>query len=211
MEKAKLLQYWKKNSIIKDEDVLKAFNNVPREIFVRKEHKKEAYGDYPLSIGHSQTISQPTTVMIMTQSLEPEKGQKVLEIGAGSGWQAAIISKIVGNEGRVITTEIIPELAEFAKNNLKRAGINNVEVIQCDGSVGYQKEAPYDRIIITAACPKIPSVLIEQLKTDGIIIAPVGSLIFGQEMIKLRKTKSGTEQENLGSFVFVPLKGKHGF
>ena len=211
MEKQRLIDYWRKSGTIKDEKLLKAFEEVPREIFIRNGFEEEAYGDYPLPIGSGQTISQPTTVMIMTQALELKEGQKVLEIGAGSGWQAAIIGKIVGKKGKVITTEIIPELAEFAKNNIKKAKINNVKVINYDGSQGYKKEAPYDRCIITAACPEIPPLIIEQLKEDGILVAPVGSLAFGQNMTKLRKTSSGIETELLGSFVFVPLKGKYGY
>lgn len=211
MEKQQLIDYWKISGTITDEKLLKAFNEVPRELFIRDGFEEEAYGDYPLPIGGGQTISQPTTVMLMTQALELKEGQKVLEVGAGSGWQAAIIGKIVGNKGKVITTEIIPELAEFAGNNIKKAKIRNVEVINYDGSQGYEKEAPYDRVIITAACPKIPPPLINQLKNNGIIVAPVGSLVFGQDMLKLRKTKLGIEQESLGSFVFVPLKGKYGY
>ncbi len=111
----------------------------------------------------------------------------------------------------MITTEIIPELAEFAKENLKKAGIRNVEVLNYDGSQGYEKEAPFQRIIITAACPEIPKPLVEQLDDDGILIAPVGPKFFGQDMIKLIKTKSGITTKSLGSFVFVPLKGKHGY
>jgi len=143
MEKQRLIDYWRKSGTIKDEKLLKAFEEVPREIFIRNGFEEEAYGDYPLPIGSGQTISQPTTVMIMTRALELKEGQKVLEIGTGSGWQAAIIGKIVGKKGKVITTEIIPELAEFAKNNIKKAKINNVKVINYDGSQGYKKEAPY--------------------------------------------------------------------
>jgi len=209
--KQKLIDYWKRSGTIKDEKLLNAFKEVPRELFIKDGFEEEAYGDYPLPIGSGQTISQPTTVMLMTQALELKQGQKVLEVGAGLGWQAAIIGKIIGNKGKVITTEIIPELAEFAKNNIKKAKIKNVEVINYDGSQGYKKEAPYDRCIITAACPKIPPPLINQLKTGGILVAPVGSLVFGQDMVKLRKIKAGIEKESLGSFVFVPLKGKYGY
>lgn len=211
MEKQQLIEYWKRSRIITDEKLLKAFNDVPRELFIKDGFEEEAYGDYPLPIGEGQTISQPTTVMLMTQALELKEGNKVLEVGAGSGWQAAIIAKIIGKKGKVITTEIIPELAEFAKNNIKKAKINNVEVINYDGSQGYKKEAPYDRVIITAACPQIPPPLIGQLKTGGILVAPVGSLVFGQDMLKLRKTSSGVTTQSLGSFVFVPLKGKYGY
>ena len=208
--KHKLIEHWQRLSIIKDKKVIDAFKKVPREYFIRDGYETEAYGDYPLPIGMGQTISQPTTVMIMTEALEVKKGQKILEVGAGSGYQAAILSKLVGKKGKIITTEFIPELAEFAAYNLKKAKIKNVEVIHYDGSQGYEKEMPYDRIIVTAACPGIPKPLIEQLKDQGIIIAPVGSF-FGQDMVKGVKKKGKLETENLGSFVFVPLKGKYGY
>jgi len=211
MQKQRLIDYWRKTGTITDEKLLKAFNEVPRELFIKDGFEEEAYGDYPLPIGEGQTISQPTTVMLMTQALELKENQKVLEVGAGSGWQAAIIAKIIGKKGKVITTEIIPELAEFAKKNIEKAKIKNVDVINYDGSQGYKKEAPYDRIIITAACPRIPPPIIKQLKIGGIIVAPVGSLVFGQDMLKLRKTKTGITTQSLGSFVFVPLKGKYGY
>ena len=206
-----LIKCWKSSGIITDQKLLKAFKEVPRELFIKDGFEEEAYGDYPLPIGQGQTISQPTTVMIMTQALELEPGNKVLEVGAGSGWQAALIGKIVGPKGKVITTEIIKELAEFAKNNINKAKIKNVNVINYDGSQGYKKQTPYDRIIVTAACPEIPKPLIQQLKNNGILVAPVGSLTFGQNMIKLTKTKSGVTTKSLGSFVFVPLKGKYGY
>ncbi len=211
IEKQQLIDYWRKSGTITDERLLKAFQEVPRELFITKGFEEQTYVDHPSPIGYKQTISQPTTVMLMTQALELKEGQKVLEVGAGSGWQAALIGKIVGNKGKVITTEIIPELTEFAKNNISKAKIKNVEVINYDGSQGYKKESPFQRIIITAACPKIPPPLIEQLDNNGILVAPVGSLVFGQNMIKLRKTSSGIEKESLGSFVFVPLKGKYGY
>jgi len=163
-----------------------------------------------LPIGYEQTISQPTTVLIMTEALELKKGQKVLEVGAGSGYQAALIGNLVGAKGKVITTEIIPELAKFAKANLKKAKIKNAFVVEYDGSQGYGKEAPYDRIIVTAACPEIPKPLVDQLKEGGIIIAPVGSFL-GQKMVKGTKRKGGLETYSLGDFVFVPLKGKYGY
>ena len=205
--KEQLANYWESSGIINDKQLIKAFMGVSREVFARS---RDAYGDYPLPIGHGQTISQPTTVMIMTQALELKQGDNVLEVGAGSGYQAAIIAKMVGS-GSVVCTEIISELVLFAKENLKKAGINNVKVIGWDGSKGYKKGAPYDKIIVSAACPKIPEPLVEQLKEGGILVAPVGSLIFGQKMIKAKKVKGKLEEHNLGSFVFVPLKGEYGF
>lgn len=195
--------------MIKDMKVIDAFKEVKRDSFMKPEHKEEAYGDYPLPIGEGQTISQPTTVMLMTEALELKEGHKVLEVGSGSGYQAAIISKIVGEKGKVVSTEIIPELAEFAKRNLENAGIKNVEVINSDGSKGYKKEAPYDRILVAAASPRIPKALVSQLKENGIIIIPVGDLN-EQTMIKGTKKNSRLIEENLGQFMFVPLKGKYG-
>ncbi|HLC62553.1 MAG TPA: protein-L-isoaspartate(D-aspartate) O-methyltransferase [Candidatus Nanoarchaeia archaeon] len=205
-QKQRLIEYWTSSGIIKDKKVIEAFKKVPREAFL-KDRKEGAYGDYPLPIEGGQTISQPTTVMIMTEALELKKGHKVLEIGSGSGYQAAIISKIIGNGGKLISTEIIPELAEFARNNIRKLKIKNIEIIKRDGSKGYAKAAPYDRIIVTAASPEIPRPLIRQLKENGIIIAPVGNLV-EQMMIKGIKKGSRLIKEEIGQFMFVPLKGK---
>lgn len=211
MDVKNLVGYWKRTGIIKDERLLKAFAEVPRELFVEERFRGEAYHDYPLPIGKSQTISQPSTAMVMTQALGLEEGNKVLEVGSGSGWQAALIARIVGKKGRVITTEIIPELAELAKNNIRKAGLRNVKVLNVDGSKGYKKEAPYDRCIVTAACPRVPHPLVEQLRMGGIMVIPVGSLVFGQDMLKITKTRSGLSRRSLGTFLFVPLKGKYGY
>ena len=209
-QKQKLIEHWISSGTIKDKRVIEAFKKILREKFIHTDKKNEAYGDYPVSIGEGQTISQPTTVMVMTEALELKKGQKVLEIGSGSGYQAAIIADIVGKNGKVISTEIIKELAEFASDNIKKLNIKNIEIIKHDGSKGYEKEAPYDRIIITAACPKIPKILISQLRENGIIIAPVGSML-EQVMIKGKKKNGKLIEEKLGNFMFVPLKGKYGY
>ncbi|MBL7055198.1 protein-L-isoaspartate(D-aspartate) O-methyltransferase [Candidatus Woesearchaeota archaeon] len=209
--KKRLIDYWQSSRIIKDKKVIEAFKAIPREKFIPQEQVKEAYGDYPLSIGKGQTSSQPTTVMLMTEALELKEGDKVLEIGAGSGYQAAIIAKIVGSKGKVITTEIIPELAEFAQKKIKKLKIKNVKIVNYDGSQGYKKQSPYDKIIVTAACPKVPPPLLEQLKGNGILVAPVGPVFLGQSMLRIRKIRNEFEEENLGSFAFVPLKGKYGY
>lgn len=124
--------------------------------------------------------------MVMTEALELEECHKVLEVGSGSGYQAAIIANIVGGKGKVISTEIINELAKFAQENIKKLKIKNIKVVKHDGSKGYKKEAPYDKIIVTAGCPEIPKPLTRRLKEDGIIVVPVGNL-FDQVMIKARK------------------------
>ena len=211
--KEHLIEHWISSGVVKDKRIIESFKKVPRENFIRKEHLDEAYGDYPLAIGEGQTISQPTTVMIMTQALELRKGYRVMEIGAGSGYQAAIIARIIGDKGKVYALELIPQLARLARKNLRKTRIKNVEVICTDGSKGYSKEAPYDRIIITAAAPKTPKHLLSQLKKGGILVAPVGPL-YGQEMIKIKKFDDKGKKlkiENLGDFIFVPLKGKKGF
>ncbi|MBI2575406.1 protein-L-isoaspartate(D-aspartate) O-methyltransferase [Candidatus Woesearchaeota archaeon] len=209
-QKRKLAEYWQETGLVTDKKAIKAFMGVPREMFVPEHYRAESYGDYPLPLPSGQTISQPTTVMIITQALELHTGQKVLEVGAGSGYQAAIIAEMVGSKGTVYATEIIPELAALAGQNLKMAGIKNVKVMCMDGSRGYEKAAPYDRIVVSAACSEIPKPLAEQLKEEGIIVAPVGNSWQGQQLIKARKKNGRLETENLGDFVFVPLKGKHG-
>ena len=200
-----LIKKWKENKIIKDLEVEKAFLKADRKYFVPEEYKNKVYHDYPLHIGFQQTISQPTTVAIMTQALEVKKGQKILDIGSGSGWQAAVLSFLIGNKGKVITIEYVKELAELAKKNLEKLKIKNVEIIHGDGNNGHKKEAPYDRIIMAAYSGDFPKDLIKQLKEDGIIIGPLGTE-YSQEMIKARKTGKKLLRENLGNFIFVPLK-----
>ncbi len=202
--KSSLISFWKENKIIHSEKLLEAFRKVPREKFILKEYKEQAYEDIALPLIKGQTISQPTTIMLMTQALDIKQDNKVLEIGSGSGYQAAILSYLAKD---VITTEIIPELFEYAKKNLK--SYKNVKVIKAEENLlGYPKESPYDRIIVTAASPDIPKTLLEQLKSGGILVIPVGK--FSQEMLVIKKEKE-LKIKNLGSFVFVPLKGKYGF
>ncbi len=202
-QKEKLIGYWRTSGIIKDEAVIEAFRKVNREEFVPPEMKYHAYDDDALPLFEGQTISQPTTVMIMTQALEVKNGMKVFEVGTGSGYQAAILSNLVGPEGLVITTEILPSLHKFAKNNLK--SYKNVIVLKGDGTYGNDKEAPYDRVIVTAAAPEIATELQDQLKLGGIIVAPIGPAHV-QEMMKMKKTKKGFVKESLGEFVFVLLQ-----
>lgn len=204
-----LADYWQSTRTVTDKKVIEAFLKVPREFFVLSGFEKEAYADVPLPIHAEQTISQPTTVAIMLEALELKEGMKVLEIGAGSGYNAALIATIVGKEGKVYTMEFVKELADFAQKNLKRAGINNAVVVHGDGSKGFERRAPYDRIIVTAAAPSIPEALAKQLKEGGIIVIPVGDA-YMQHVVKARKVKGKLETQDLGEFIFVPLKGKYG-
>jgi protein-L-isoaspartate(D-aspartate) O-methyltransferase len=187
---------------LKTPRVIKAFEKVPREEFVLPKGRDYAYADTPQGIGYGQTISAPHMVAIMTELLEPKPKDKVLEVGTGSGYQAAILSKLVKI---IYTTELTPELVEFSRANLQRAGCKNVKVIQGDGSKGYPKEAPYDKIIVTCACPEIPRPLIEQLKQDGILIVPVGGA-WMQDLKLYKKTKKDVEEKSYGGCVFVPLR-----
>ncbi len=183
---------------LKSKEVISAFRKVPREGFVLPKYMEYAYANEPLPIPEGQTISQPLTVATMTEALQPRKGDKILEVGSGSGYQASILSVITGSKGRVITTERIKKLCEFAKNNLRE--YRNVTVVHCDGSKGYEKEAPYDRIIVTASADRIPDELIRQLKPEGRLVIPVGN-----EMFLLEKKDNKIEKTFLGYYAFVPL------
>jgi len=195
---------------IEDEKVLEAFGKIPRHLFVPKEELDLAYHNIPLEVAKGQTISQPYTIAVMLEALELKKGDKVLEVGSCSGYNAALIAHIIGEKGFVYTTEIVPELVAISEHNLNKMKIKNIKIIATDGSLGWPENAPYDKIIITAACPKIPPPLIEQLKEKGIIVAPVGPR-FSQRMIKAVKEKEKLKHESLGFFMFVPLRGKYGY
>ena len=203
-----LIKIMKNSGFLNDNKVELAIRKNPRHEFVPKSLLNRAYKDTPLSLMKKQTISQPSVVSRMTELLNVKKGQKILEIGSGSGWQSAILSFLIGN-GEVFSIDRHPELVEFAKENLNKLGIPNVNVILGDGSLGLLKKAPFDRIIITAACKKVPPPLFEQLSLDGLLIAPVGE--YPQSLILFKKTpQSIIEIKNQPGYVFVPLLGKFG-
>ena len=203
-----LIKTIKDYGFLTNEKVESAFRTIPRHEFVVPSELARAYYNEPLSIMNNQTISQPGVVSRMTEWLDIKDGQKILEIGTGSGWQTAILSYMVGN-GTVYSIERLPELVNFARENLEKLGIDNVHVILGDGSLGYPEKSPYDRIIITAACTEIPLPLLEQLDENGLIIAPVGDL--SQSMILLKKISGEiVEIKNESNYIFVPLLGKFG-
>ncbi|MGQ9555321.1 MAG: protein-L-isoaspartate(D-aspartate) O-methyltransferase [Anaerolineae bacterium] len=186
--------------------VLRAMHKVPRAEFVPEPYRQQAYGDYPLPIGHGQTISQPYIVGLMTQLLELRGGEKVLEIGTGSAYQAAVLAEIAAE---VYSIEIIPELAASAVERLARLGYSNVHVRLGDGNEGWPEQAPYDAIIITAAAPAIPPALLSQLKDGGVLVAPVGRASSLQVLQRLRKSDDNLECEEICTVAFVPLvRGK---
>ncbi len=187
------------------ESVKEAFLAVDRALFVPPRAESSAYYDSPLPIGHGQTISAPSVVAFMLEKLEIKKGMKVLELGTGSGYNTALISRLVGTRGKVFSLDIVPEVTEFAKKNLKK--YKNIELITVDGSCGYDKKAPFDRIMVTAAMPNIENhPLIKQLKPKGRLIAPVGTRMY-QDLILYSEGK----YEKVLPVVFVPLVGKCGF
>ena len=192
-------------------EIIAAFKKVPRHEFVPAGIRDYSYADQPLSIGQGQTISAPSMIAIMLESLDVRPGQKVFEIGAGSGYNAALIAEIVGRKGKVFTIERIPELADFGRANLERTGYGWVQVIVGDGTCGYEKEAPYDRILVTACAPELPEPLIKQLKVGGKLGAPVGQHYMFQTWVVAEKLKKGVKIHERGGCSFVPLVGKFGW
>jgi len=191
---------------VTDRDVLDAMERIPRHEFVPPQHRSQAYEDHPLPIGHGQTISQPYIVALMTQLLALEPGYRVLEIGTGSGYQAAILSEIVGE---VYTVEIIGALAAEASERLARLGYGNVHVRCADGYFGWEEHAPYDAIIVTAAADEVPPPLLEQLKDGGKLVVPVGPPGGYQTLWEITKAGSEIRKRDVTGVLFVPLTGSH--
>jgi protein-L-isoaspartate(D-aspartate) O-methyltransferase len=189
---------------IKDKRVLEVMRSIPRELFVPPESRHLAYEDRPLPIGYDQTISQPFIIALMTEALELKGDEKVLEVGSGSGYQTAILAKLARH---VITTERIKPLAEAARKALDGLGFTNVEVHVAEETLGWQKEAPYDAIMVTAGAPRVPPDLLAQLKIRGRMVIPVGSRYL-QELYKITKGRKKNVIENLGGCRFVSLIGQ---
>jgi protein-L-isoaspartate(D-aspartate) O-methyltransferase len=218
-EWTKLIDSLKKQGILRSPKVIEAMRSVPRTKFLSPDSRSYDAVDTPLPIGFGQTISAPHMVSIMNEALQLELGQKVLEVGAGSGWHAATIAEIVASKytprsewGHVYTVEIVKDLAETARKNIMNAGYGDrVTIVMGDGSKGYPEKAPYDRALVTASAPDVPKPLVEQLKTGGVMLIPVGSYNLFQTLWKVTKTQNGqVKQENLGGVAFVPLTGEYG-
>ena len=189
--------------------ILDAFLEVPRECFVSEEYAHLAYGDHPLPIEANQTISQPYIVALMIQAAGIGLRDKVLEVGAGSGYAAAVISRIAG---QVIAIERQHDLVEVARERLKRLGFDNVQIVEGDGTKGCPEKAPFDAILAAASGSHVPKPLLDQLAPDGRIVMPIGSPGWSQELVKVTKRPDGTvAQENLGGVRFVPLIGEEGW
>ena len=190
---------------IYDKAVLSAMLKVPRHLFVGDQNAGRAYADSALPIEENQTISQPYIVALMTQSAQLKPADRVLEVGTGSGYQAAILAETVKD---VFTIEIIKSLAVAAKDLLRRLGYKNVEARHGDGYKGWEEQAPFDAIIITAAAPEIPEPLVAQLKMGGRLIMPLGKNWFMQDLVRLTKEKEGLKKEHIAGVLFVPMTGE---
>lgn len=204
----KLVSHLKKHRYIKTALVEQAFLKVPREKFVPKSQIYHAYDDTPLQIGKGQTISAPHMVAIMCEALDIHPGQRILEVGAGSGYHAAIVAQIVGSTGQIYSIERIESLADNARYNLKSAEIGNVVVEVGDGSKGLVEFAPYDRIYITCAAPALPAPLVKQIVRGGKILVPEGDMMCTLKLYEERDAE--LVSQNLGGCVFVPLIGEFG-
>ncbi len=206
-----MVEMLKSNGYIRSRKLEEAMLTIPRELFVSSDEACEAYDDRPLRIEYGQTISAPSVVARMTELLDLRDGMKVLEVGTGSGYQAAVLAYMVGNAGHVWSIERIPELARRAEERLRLLGLSErVTIVVGDGSIGYRDAAPFDRIIVTAAAPKVPKPLIDQLSDGGIMVIPVGSR---EEQVLIKVVKRGGEvhYEQDVEVLFVPLIGAEGF
>ena len=198
-----LVNYLKERKVLKTKEIINAFLKIDRKDFVKEEYKDQAYLDTPFPILMGQTISQPYVVAFMLELLQPQKGQKILDIGFGSGWTTSLLAEIVGENGKVYGIEIIPEVFEFGKKNIEKYNFLQkgiVEVFLMDGSKGFSEKAPFDKILVSAASKKIPEDLIIQLKKNGILVIPDTEGIW-----KIKKINDKIEKEYYYGFVFVPL------
>ena len=212
-ERKELVKRLSEYGYIKTENVRRAMEKVPREEFLPEANRSYAYADQPLPIGKGQTISAPHMVAMICERLELEEGMKVLEIGTGFGYNAAVISEAMNKKGHVYSIERIDYLAKLAEENLKRTGYNeNVTVIIGDGTLGYKKEAPYDRVYGTASAPFVPEPLKEQLKVGGKLLIPVGEQAYFQDLICIvKESETEFKEKSLGGVAFVPMIGKYGW
>lgn len=212
-EREKMVNRLSESGYIKTEKVRKAMEAVPREEFIPASNRPYAYLDQPLPIGEGQTISAPHMVAMICEILELEEGMKILEIGTGFGYNAAVVAQIVGKKGNVYSIERINSLAETAKDNFQRTGLGeNITVVVGDGTNGYPEEAPFDRIYGTASAPALPEPLRDQLKISGIMLIPVGEQHYFQDLVYIkRKSEDNYERKSIGGVAFVPMIGEHGW
>ena len=192
---------------IRDPRVLSAMRAVPRHLFVDEAYRDQAYGDFPLPIGEGQTISQPYIVALMTEALRLSGSEKVLEVGTGSGYQAAVLARLAA---RVFSVERLATLSARARRVLEEIGCANVTLRVGDGTLGWPEEAPFDAVVVTAGAPKVPEPLVEQLAPGGRLVVPVGDR-FSQDLVVVERTAEGLRETSLGGCRFVDLVGRWGW
>lgn len=208
-ERERMVAKLTRGAYIHSPRVIEAMRKIPRHYFV--DIGKMAYTDSPMSIGEGQTISAPHMVGIMLEALDLQDGQKLLEVGGGSGYHAALVGEIIGEKGMVYSVERIEKLALKARSALERVGLSErVRIIVADGSLGYPEHAPYDRIFVTCAAPAIPDPLVDQLEEGGKLLIPVGGTYL-QDLVLGIKKRGRIKKKSHGGCVFVPLVGRHGF
>lgn len=199
-----LVELLVRNGYLKSEPIIRAFNEITRADFVPPEFEQQAEADIPLPIGFGQAISQPTTVAIMFELLNPKPGQKMLDIGSGSGWTSALLGNIAGSEGKVAAIEVLPELHAMTKRNVEKFGLMGSGIVECaigDGNLGYQPLAPYDRILVSAAADEVPQALKDQLALGGKMVIPVHNHLVYLE----KRGEKDFYKEEFPGFMFVPL------
>jgi len=189
------------SGVLKTPEIIQAFGKVDRADFVPEALKELAYGDFPLSIGEGQTISQPWSVAFMLELLQPQFGQKVLDVGSGSGWTTALLAHIIGSKGMVTGIEKLPALVEQGRSNLRKYSFPWSEIVQAETSLGWEEEAPYDRILVSAAARELPEELIDQLKIGGILVIPVKNSVWKVT----KESAENNKKEEYPGFIFLPL------
>ncbi len=202
-----LVELLTRNGYLKSEPIIRALNEITRADFVPSEFEGQAEADIPLPIGFGQAISQPTTVAIMLELLDPRPGQKILDVGSGSGWTSALLGTIVGDTGKVVALEVLPELHEMTKRNVEKFGLMSQGIVECvlgDGNLGHMPLAPYDRILVSAAADEVPAKLKDQLALGGKLVIPVHNHLTYLE----KRGENDFYQEEFPGFVFVPLVQK---
>lgn len=202
MNKSDLIDKLVEDEALKTPRIIQAFRKIDRVDFVTKGHQDEAYGDYPLPIGYDQTISQPATVAFMLELLEPQRDEKILDVGSGSGWTAALLAQIVGPGGNVFGLELVPELVELGAKNLAKYSFPYARIRQASNVLGLPDEAPFDRILVSAAGSRMPKELIDQLKINGRMVIPIQNSVWRVD--KISETK--IDRAEFPGFLFVPLK-----
>jgi len=202
MSKEYLISQLVNNGKLKTPAIIEAFKKIDRRDFVSPKHRDQAYEDFPIPIGYESTISQPTTVATMLEILSPQRGDRVLDVGSGSGWTTALLANIVGPEGSVYGVELIPELVSFGRHNTGKYNFKNARIFKAEKSLGWKKEAPYDKILVSASADSLPEELLNQLKKNGKMVIPIKSSIWQIEI----KEKGEIQKKEYPGFVFVPLR-----